>query len=246
MTEWGNAGMFGIYEEKSPKQNVYSRLKAYLLKRSKAIFSTQSEVCKFTRNNTDVVDCGNGIFFGKWVGLKNCAVFICGNLPRRKAVRNPEGFPASNINAADCYESNLSATAEMINTSSARGTAALTLKVKPSRFTCVNISTEISEVLFSFIATTPKDPGSTVTSSWAVAVCGADIGSRTAFCPYLDSPARIPCRQRISQLLCSLRRLQKFHEKKSFFCLSRAEHSTRNVVSAIAGYCRCKPIFCLD
>ena len=101
----------------------------------------------------------------------DCRNFICGNLlPRRKAVRNPEGSPASDIDAADCYESNLSATAEMINTSSAKGTAALTLKVKPSRFTCVNISTEISE-FFDCIASAPLiDFGSTVLSSWAVAV----------------------------------------------------------------------------
>lgn len=41
----------------------------------------------------------------------------------RKTAGSPEsGLPASNINAADGYENQLSATAEMINTSSARGT----------------------------------------------------------------------------------------------------------------------------
>lgn len=92
----------------------------------------------------------------------------------RKTAGSPESgsrLPASNINAADGYENQLSATAEMINTSSARGTAALTLKVNPSLFSCVKISTEISEVFEGFIALTPcSDFGSTVTSSWAVAV----------------------------------------------------------------------------
>ena len=91
----------------------------------------------------------------------------------RKTVGSPEsgsGLPASNINAADGYENQQSATAEMINTSSARGTAALTLKVNPSLFTCVNISTETSES-FNLIASSPKfRHGSAVTSSWAVAV----------------------------------------------------------------------------
>ena len=41
----------------------------------------------------------------------------------KKTAGSPEaGLPASNINAADGYENQLSATAEMINTSSARGT----------------------------------------------------------------------------------------------------------------------------
>ena len=90
----------------------------------------------------------------------------------RKTAGSPEsGLPASNINAADGYENQLSATAEMINTSSARGTAAFTLKVNPSLFSCVNISTETSECFGNFIAPTPSfDFGSTVTSSWAVAV----------------------------------------------------------------------------
>lgn len=90
----------------------------------------------------------------------------------RKTPGSPEsGLPASNINAADGYENQLSATAEMINTSSARGTAAFTLKVNPSLFSCVNISTETSECFGNFIAPTPSfDFGSTVTSSWAVAV----------------------------------------------------------------------------
>lgn len=91
----------------------------------------------------------------------------------RKTVGSPEsgsGLPASNINAADGYENQLSATAEMINTSSARGTPTLTLKVNPSLFTCVNISTETSEFL-DRIAFSPKiRHGSTVTSSWAVAL----------------------------------------------------------------------------
>lgn len=90
----------------------------------------------------------------------------------RKTAGSPEsGLPASNLNAADGYENQLSATAEMINTSSARGTAAFTLKVNPSLFSCVNISTETSECFGNFIAPTPSfDFGSTVTSSWAVAV----------------------------------------------------------------------------
>lgn len=90
----------------------------------------------------------------------------------RKTAGSPEsGLPASNINAADGYENQLSATAEMINTSSARGTPTLTLKVNPSLFSCVNISTETSECFGNFIAPTPSiDFGSTVTSSWAVAV----------------------------------------------------------------------------
>ena len=90
----------------------------------------------------------------------------------RKTAGSPEsGLPASNINAADGYENQLSATAEMINTSSARGTAAFTLKVNPSLFSSVNISTETSECFGNFIAPTPSfDFGSTVTSSWDVAV----------------------------------------------------------------------------
>ena len=90
----------------------------------------------------------------------------------RKTAGSPEsGLPASNINVADGYENQLSATAEMINTSSARGTPTLTLKVNPSLFSCVNISTETSECFGNFIAPTPSiDFGSTVTSSWAVAV----------------------------------------------------------------------------
>lgn len=90
----------------------------------------------------------------------------------RKTAGSPEsGLPASNINAADGYENQLSATAEMINTSSARGTPTLTLKVNPSLFSCVNISTETSECFGNFIAPTPSiDFGSTVTSSWAVVV----------------------------------------------------------------------------
>ena len=89
----------------------------------------------------------------------------------RKTAESPEsGLPESNINAADGYENQLSATAEMINTSSARGTAAFTLKVNPSLFSCVNLSTKISEFL-DRIAFSPKiRHGSTVTSSWAVAV----------------------------------------------------------------------------
>ena len=89
----------------------------------------------------------------------------------RKTAGSPEsGLPASNINAADGYENQLSATAEMINTSSARGTAAFTLKVNPSLFSCVNLSTEISEFLDRIAFSTKIRHGSTVTSSWAVAV----------------------------------------------------------------------------
>ena len=90
---------------------------------------------------------------------------------RQKTAGSPEpGLPGLNLNAADGYENQLSATAEIINTSSAKGTATLTLKLKPSLFTCVNISTEISE-FFDCIASAPLiDFGSTVLSSWAVAV----------------------------------------------------------------------------
>lgn len=93
------------------------------------------------------------------------------NNHRQKTAGSPEpGLPALNLNAADGYENQLSATAEIINTSSAKGTATLTLKVKPSLFTCVNISAEISE-FFDCIASAPLiDFGSTVLSSWAVAV----------------------------------------------------------------------------
>lgn len=91
---------------------------------------------------------------------------------RRKTAGSPEsGLPASNINAADGYENQLSATAEMINTSSVRGTPAFTLKVKPSLFCCVKISTEISEFCLRFIASSPKiRHGSTVSGSWVVAL----------------------------------------------------------------------------
>lgn len=94
------------------------------------------------------------------------------NNHRQKTAGSPEpGLPALNLNAADGYENQLSATAEIINTSSARGTPTLTLKVNPSLFSCVNISTEASECFGNFIAPTPSfDFGSTVTSSWAVAV----------------------------------------------------------------------------
>lgn len=92
------------------------------------------------------------------------------NLRQKTAGSSEAGLPALNLNAADGYENQLSATAEIINTSSAKGTATLTLKVNPSLFTCVNISTEISE-FFDCIASTPSfDFGSTVLSSWAVAV----------------------------------------------------------------------------
>lgn len=94
------------------------------------------------------------------------------NNHRQKTAGSPEpGLPALNLNAADGYENQLSATAEIINTSSARGTPTLTLKVNPSLFSCVNISTETGECFGNFIAPTPSfDFGSTVTSSWAVAV----------------------------------------------------------------------------
>lgn len=94
------------------------------------------------------------------------------NNHRQKTAGSPEpGLPALNLNAADGYENQLSATAEITNTSSARGTPTLTLKVNPSLFSCVNISTETSECFGNFIAPTPSfDFGSTVTSSWAVAV----------------------------------------------------------------------------
>jgi len=84
------------------------------------------------------------------------------NLRQKTAGSPEEGLPALILNAADGYKNQLSATAEIINTSSAKGTAALTLKVNPSLFTCVNISTEISE-FFDCIASTPSfDFGSTV------------------------------------------------------------------------------------
>lgn len=81
------------------------------------------------------------------------------------------GLPVLTINTAEGYYSQPSATAEMNNTISARGTANRALKVKPSLLNRAIISTEISEVFESFIAVTPSsDHGSTVTSSWAVAV----------------------------------------------------------------------------
>ena len=45
------------------------------------------------------------------------------NNHRQKTAGSPEpGLPALNLNAADGYENQLSATAEIINTSSAKGT----------------------------------------------------------------------------------------------------------------------------
>ena len=87
----------------------------------------------------------------------------------RKTAGSPEsGLPASNINAADGYENQLSATAEMINTSSARGTVTRPVCVK---IETVNISTEISECFARLLASSPKNGfGSAVIDSWAVAV----------------------------------------------------------------------------
>ena len=114
----------------------------------------------------------------------------------RKTAGSPEsGLPASNINAADGYENQLSATAEMINTSSARGTPTLTLKVNPSLFSCVKISTESSEFL-DCIAFSPKiRHGSTVTSSWAVApFSGIAPAILAAAFHFGSSPPQIPAR----------------------------------------------------
>ena len=87
----------------------------------------------------------------------------------RKTPGSPEsGLPASNINAADGYENQLSATAEMINTSSARGTVTRPVCVK---IETVNISTEVSECFARLLASSPKNGfGSAVIDSWAVAV----------------------------------------------------------------------------
>lgn len=87
----------------------------------------------------------------------------------RKTAGSPEsGLPASNINAADGYENQLSATAEMINTSSARGTVTRPVCVK---IETVNISTEVSECFARLLASSPKNGfGSAVIDSWAVAV----------------------------------------------------------------------------
>lgn len=111
------------------------------------------------------------------------------NNHRQKTAGSPEpGLPALNLNAADGYENQLSATAEIINTSSAKGTATLTLKVKPSLFTCVNISTEISE-FFDCIASAPLiDFGSTVLSSWPLPFYGVEMNTRTAFHPFQGIP----------------------------------------------------------
>lgn len=79
----------------------------------------------------------------------------------------------------------MSATAEIINTSSARGTAALTLKVNPSRLICVNVSTEICEDLLGRIAFSPKlDFGSIVESVEPLSFYGAKTDTRTAFHPF--------------------------------------------------------------
>ena len=87
---------------------------------------------------------------------------------RKTAGRPESGLPASNINAADGYENQLSATAEMINTSSARGTVTRPVCVK---IRTVNISTEVSECFARLLASSPKNGfGSAVIDSWAVAV----------------------------------------------------------------------------
>jgi len=87
---------------------------------------------------------------------------------RKTAGRPESGLPASNINAADGYENQLSATAEMINTSSARGTVTRPVCVKTRT---VNISTEVSECFARLLASSPKNGfGSAVIDSWAVAV----------------------------------------------------------------------------
>ena len=79
----------------------------------------------------------------------------------------------------------MSATAEIINTSSARGTAALTLKVNPSRLICVNISTEDCEDFRRRIAFSPKyDYGSIVASVEPLSFYGAKTDTRTAFHPF--------------------------------------------------------------
>ena len=107
----------------------------------------------------------------------------------RKTAGSPEsGLPASNINAADCY-SNLSATAEIINTSSARGTAALTLKVKPSLFSCVNISTEISECLeLASLLLQVLTSARLLAAVGPLPFYGAKMNTRTAFHPFSGIP----------------------------------------------------------
>ena len=114
------------------------------------------------------------------------------NLRQKTAGSPEEGLPALNLNAADGYKNQLSATAEIINTSSAKGTAALTLKVNPSLFTCVNISTEISE-FFDRIASTPLiDFGSTVRTSWAVGVLRAQNEQPVRFLKEQHTAKKMP------------------------------------------------------
>jgi hypothetical protein len=114
------------------------------------------------------------------------------NLRQKTAGSPEEGLPALILNAADGYKNQLSATAEIINTSSAKGTAALTLKVNPSLFTCVNISTEISE-FFDRIASTPLiDFGSTVRTSWAVGVLRAQNEQSVRFLKEQHTAKKMP------------------------------------------------------
>lgn len=114
------------------------------------------------------------------------------NLRQKTAGSPEEGLPALILNAADGYKNQLSATAEIINTSSAKGTVALTLKVNPSLFTCVNISTEISE-FFDRIASTPLiDFGSTVRTSWAVGVLRAQNEQSVRFLKEQHTAKKMP------------------------------------------------------
>ena len=114
------------------------------------------------------------------------------NLRQKTAGSPEEGLPALILNAADGYKNQLTATAEIINTSSAKGTAALTLKVNPSLFTCVNISTEISE-FFDRIASTPLiDFGSTVRTSWAVGVLRAQNEQSVRFLKEQHTAKKMP------------------------------------------------------
>lgn len=154
---------------------------------------------------------------------------------QRKTAGSPEtGLPASNINAADCRYSNLSATAEMISTSSAKSTPNFTLKVKPSLFCCANISTEISEVCLRFIAFSPRiDLGSTVCSSWAVAVFSSTAPAVPAAAFHFGSflpqiPARILYEYR-QRLNARFSRQSLFFGKRenTLTSLVRVRHFTR-------------------
>ena len=153
----------------------------------------------------------------------------------KETAGSPEaGLPVLNLNTTDCRYSNLSATAEMISTSSAKGTPSFTLKVKPSLFSCANISTEISEVCLRFIAFSPRiDLGSTVISSWAVAVFSSTAPAAPAAAFHFGSffpqiPARILYEYR-QRLNARFSRQSLFFGKRenTLTSLVRVRHFTR-------------------